>query len=106
MTARKRREADAAQPFGAERQPLSGSSGRADLTASDSTHGKLFIEVKVQAASAVRTLWEKTRDRARAEGKTPVLMLYSKSKPGGLVVCHTADLAKVAAELAGPGADT
>ena len=43
---------------------------------------------------------------ARKEGKTPVLMLYAKGKPGGLVVCHTADLAKVAAELAGPGADT
>jgi hypothetical protein len=101
----KRREADAAEIFGAKRQPLSGSSGRADLTASDTTHGALFIEVKVQAASAVRTLWEKTRGRARAEGKMPVLMLYAKNKPGGLVVCHAADLAKVAAELAGPEAE-
>ncbi|MBV8312731.1 MAG: hypothetical protein JO344_20290 [Planctomycetaceae bacterium] len=106
MKARKRREADAAKPFGAEQQPLSGSSGHADLTASDSTHGKLYLEVKVQAASAVRTLWEKARTAARKEGKTPVLMLYAKGKPGGLVVCHAADLAKVAAELAGPRADT
>jgi hypothetical protein len=52
----KRRERNAAGLFGAQRQSLSGSSGRADRTRSDSTHPSLFIETKFQAASTVRTL--------------------------------------------------
>jgi hypothetical protein len=94
----KRRERDAARFFGAERQPLSGSAGRP--TGSDSTHDRLYIECKMRASSAVRTLWEQTRDRARKERKTPVLALFAKGKPGGLIVVHQDDLAAVAAELA------
>ena len=96
----KRRERDAARLFGVERQPLSGSSGRPDGTRSDSTHGRLYVETKLRAASAVRTLWERTRDAARRERKTPVVILYAKGKPGGLVIVHQDDLAAVAAELA------
>lgn len=95
----KRRERDAARLFGAERQPLSGSGGRTDLTRSDSTHERLFVETKLRASSAVRNLWELTRDRARKERKTPVLILYAKGKPGALVVVHQDDLAAVASEL-------
>jgi hypothetical protein len=100
----KRRERDGARLFGAKRQPLSGSSGRDDVTQSDSTHGRLFIEVKYRAASAVRTLWERTRDAARREQKTPVLILFAKGKPGGLVVVHEDDLPTVAKEMAGRNA--
>jgi hypothetical protein len=100
----KRRERNAAGLFGAKRQPLSGSSGRADRTRSDSTHDRLFVETKLQAVSAVRTLWERTRDRARRESKRPVLALFAKGKPGGLIVVHQDDLAAVAVELAGPEA--
>lgn len=96
----KRRERDAAGLFGARRQPGSGSGGRADQTRSDSTHDRLFIETKLRASSAVRTLWEQTRDLARREGKTPVLILFSKGKAGGLIVAHQDDLATIAAELA------
>jgi hypothetical protein len=96
----KRRERDAARFFGAERQPLSGSGG--GPTCSDSTHDRLYIECKMRASSAVRNLWEQTRDRARKERKTPVLALYDKGKPGGLIVVHQDDLAAVAAELARP----
>lgn len=100
----KRRERDAARLFGAERQPLSGSAGRADRSRSDSTHGRLFIETKLRASSSVRTLWDETRRRARLEGKVPVLVLYAKGKPGGLVVCHEFDLAALLeAVAAGPG---
>ena len=96
----KRRERDGAKLFGARRQVLSGSSGRAEATCSDSTHERLFVETKLRASSSVRSLWEKVRDLARRERKTPVLMLYSKHKPGALVVVHEDDLAAVAAELA------
>ena len=99
----KRRERDGAGLFGARRQPGSGSGGRPDQTRSDSTHERLFVETKLRATSAVRTLWEQTRDLARREGKTPVLILYSKGKPGGLIVAHQDDLAAIAAELAREG---
>jgi hypothetical protein len=98
----KRRERNAAALFGARRQPGSGSGGRDDETRSDSTHSRLFVETKLRAASSVRSLWEETRERARREGKTPVLVLYAKGKPGGLIVVHQDDLATVAAELASP----
>jgi hypothetical protein len=96
----KRRERDGAKLFGARRQVLSGSSGRAEATCSDSTHERLFIETKLRASSSVRSLWEKTRDLARREQKTPMLMLYTKHKPGALIVVHENDLAAVATELA------
>ena len=67
---------------------------------SDSTHPRLYVETKLRASSSVRTLWERTRDLARREGKTPVVILYSKGKPGGLIVVHQDDLATIAAELA------
>jgi hypothetical protein len=86
--------------FGARRKVLSGSSGRDDETRSDSTHPTLFIESKLRASTATRSLWDQTRVLARREGKTPVLMLFDKRKPGALVVVHQKDLAAVAAELA------
>jgi len=95
-----KREAAGARLFGARRKPLSGSSNRDDETRSDSTHPRLFIESKLRVSSAVRTLWEATRDLARKEQKTPVVMLYTKKKPGALVVVHQDDLATVAKELA------
>jgi hypothetical protein len=102
----KRRERNAARLFGAERQPGSGSCGLPDRSRSDSTHDRLYIETKLRATSSVRTLWEKTSDLARREGKTPLLMLYTKGKVGGLVVCHEMHLAAVAAELkTAPGAE-
>jgi len=48
----KRREREAARLFGAERQPLSGSGGRADRTRSDSTHDRLFIEFGLSGSGA------------------------------------------------------
>jgi hypothetical protein len=95
-----KREQAAAGLFGAKRKVLSGSSGRDDETSSDSTHPTLFIETKLRAASAARSLWEQTRALARREGKTPVVLLYAKGKPGALIVVHQDDLAVVAAEFA------
>ena len=96
----KRREREAARLFGAERQPLSGSGGRPDRTRSDSTHDRLFVGCKIRAASAVRNLWERTRDRARGKRKIPVLVPFATGKPGGLIVVPQDDRAAVAAELA------
>jgi hypothetical protein len=100
-----RKEQQAANLFGSRRKVLSGSSGRDDETRSDSVHPRLFVETKLRASSATRSLWEQTKALARREGKVPVLALYAKGKPGALLVVHEDDLAAVAAELAEPGTD-
>jgi hypothetical protein len=99
----KRRERSAARLFGTERQVLSGSCGRDGRSRSDATHQRLFIESKLRAAWAVRSLWERTRELARREHRLPVLTLYAKAKPGALIVVHENDLVAVAAELANDG---
>src|SRR5262245_28898632 len=99
-TSWKRRERNAASLFGAQRQVLSDSCGRGERSRSDTNHDRLFIETKLRASSSVRSLCEKTRELARRESKVPVLMLYAKGKPGGLIVVHENDLAAVASELA------
>jgi hypothetical protein len=58
------------------------------------------METKLRAASSVRSLWEKIRERAHRESKVPMLMLYDKGKPGALIVVHENDLAVVASEQA------
>ncbi len=60
----------------------------------------------MRASSSVRTIWEKTAALAKAEGRTPVVMLYAKGKTGALVVVHEMHLAAVATELAtAPGGE-
>jgi hypothetical protein len=96
----KRRERSSAALFGARRQPLSGSGGRDDFTASDSNHEHLFIETKLRASWSVRTLFDRTRILARKEGKVPVLALASKRRPGCLLVVDSADLPALLAAYA------
>ncbi|WP_435005126.1 hypothetical protein P12x_003019 [Tundrisphaera lichenicola] len=97
-------EGRAAAIFGALRQVLSGSSGRDDNTASDSTHTTLFIESKYRDKHAVRTLHDATRILARKEGKIPVVTLFDKGRSGFLVCIHSDDLAAVVAEYCGANA--
>jgi hypothetical protein len=95
-----RTEARAAALFGARRQYGSGSSGRLDETRSDSTHPTLFVESKLRASSAVRSLHDASRALAVREEKTPVLALFDKGRPGFLLVVHVDDMATVLAEFA------
>jgi hypothetical protein len=96
----KARERQAAGLFGALRQRCSGSSGRPDCSRSDSTHPALFIETKLRASHAAVGLFDETRALARKEGKTPVVILAQKNRPGLLLLIDPADLAAVAAEYA------
>lgn len=85
-------EGRAAALFGAKRQPGSGSSGRDDQTRSDSIHPDLFIETKLRPEHAARTLLDATRILAGKEGKTAVLALASKGRPGFVLCVHSADI--------------
>jgi hypothetical protein len=58
----------------------------------------LFVETKLRASCAVRSLFDETREMARKEGKTPVLMLAVKGRPGFLVVADSADLPVILSE--------
>ena len=80
-----------------------GSAGRGDATRSDTTHARLFVEVKRRDRQTARTLFDATKALARKEGKVPILALVDKGRPGFLVVIHADDLAEVAAELARGG---
>jgi hypothetical protein len=95
-----RSEDRAAALFGARRQIGSGSGGREDQTRSDSLHPTLFVESKLRASSAVRSLHDATRALAVRERKTPVVALFDKGRPGFLLVIHADDLATVVAEYA------
>jgi hypothetical protein len=92
-------ESRAAALFGVRRQIGSGSAGREDLTASDSTHPVLFIESKLRHCHTTRTLHDATKRLAARERKLPVLALFDKNRPGFLIVVHSDDLATVAAEF-------
>jgi hypothetical protein len=95
-----RSEGRAAALFGCRRQVGSGSAGREDLTASDSTHPVLFVESKLRDRHATRTLYDQTRKRAIREGKKAVLALFDKHREGFLVCIHSDDLPVVLAEFA------
>jgi hypothetical protein len=95
-----RTEGRAAALFGVRRQVGSGSGGREDVTASDSTHPALFIESKLRQCHTTRTLHDEAKRLATKESKVPVLALFDKNRPGFLIVVHSDDLATVLAEFA------
>jgi hypothetical protein len=83
--------------FGTRRVPLSGSnSGHG--TNSDSLHPKLYIECKVRSKSALWKLFVDTENKAKIEGKIPVVAIKQKGEKGYLLVVRPNDLDKVAKE--------
>lgn len=92
------RERDVAAMFGCNRQRCSGSSGREDCSRSDATHERLFIETKLRERHTARTLYDETKILARKEGKTPVIALACKGRPGFLVAVHSDDIATLVVE--------
>lgn len=89
----KKREAQVARAFGTKRNPLSGrNSGH---TASDSLHGKYFIETKLRKSHAVLRVWDKAAALAKEEGKIPMVCLTEKGKEGFWVLVKYEDFQKV-----------
>lgn len=76
-----------ARYLGTERNPGSGAANTG--TRSDTKHPDLYVEIKHGAVAelgwvAAERLFEKTRARAAAEGKEPVLVLHAKGTGGGV----------------------
>lgn len=85
-----------AAQFNAKRAIGSGSMNRPDKSRSDSTHEHLFIEVKHATRHAVVTLWDKCKQHAMKEKKTPVVVLGIKGRPGCWFLIKDTDLQMVA----------
>mgnify|MGYP006086096995 FL=1 len=89
----KQRERNVAGYFNGTRTPLSGGNGK--ITRADVIHDSLFIECKLRAKHTVITLWDETAKLAKLEGKTPVVALCEKNRPGFWIMVHSNDLDKV-----------
>ena len=89
----KKRERDVANYFKGKRTPLSGGNGK--VTRADVIHDELFIECKLKKKHSVVTLWDETNKLATKEGKTPVVALCEKQRPGFWVMVHSSDLIKL-----------
>jgi hypothetical protein len=96
MTARntwKQRERDVADFFHGQRNPLSGRNSK--HIAADVIHDRLFIECKLREKHSAVSLWDEVKALADREGKTPVVVLCEKNRPGFWVLVHSEDLSKL-----------
>ena len=89
----KRREREVARYFNGIRTSLSGSNSK--VTKADVIHDELFVECKLRAKHSVISLWNETAELAKKEGKTPVIALCEKNRPGFWVMVHSSDLNKL-----------
>jgi len=88
----KKRERQVARWFGVQRVPGSGCDAKyGRSSASDSTHGALFVEVKLRKKHTVVTLWDSVKVKARQEGKVPVVALAEGGRPGWWLLVHCDD---------------
>jgi len=103
MTARvtwKAFERRVAKFLGGERTPLSG--GNSKITRADVFNaGDLFIEAKLRARPAIWTLYESTKEQARAENKIPVLAIAKKNSKGFLICFHCDNWQEVTSHMRG-----
>ena len=86
----KKRERDVASYFKGVRNALSG--GNSKITRADVIHDELFIECKLRSKHSVVSLWDDTAKLAKVEGKTPVIALCEKNRPGFWIMVHSDDL--------------
>tara|TARA_B100000745_G_scaffold98076_1_gene62445 strand:- start:16 stop:315 length:300 start_codon:yes stop_codon:yes gene_type:complete len=89
----KRREREVARYFNGVRTALSGINSK--VTKADVIHDELFVECKLRAKHSVVSLWDDTSKLAKDEGKTPVIALCEKNRPGFWVMVHSSDLDKL-----------
>jgi len=81
--------------FGTTRTPLSGSNSRHE-TESDSLSEVMYIECKRRKRMAIWTLFQDTENKAKSEGKIPLVALKETGRRGYLFVIRPEDLEKIA----------
>ena len=93
----KAKERQVATDFGTRRTPLSGINSGHE-THSDTLHESIYAECKYRKKHTCLTLYRDTATKAKAEGKTPVVVLAEKGQQGYWLLLHADDLKKVAEE--------
>ena len=79
-----------------KRQPGSGGFSEVQQFSSGDLIGEeIYVECKHRKKHAAVTLWDDTKKKADKEGKTPVVMLFEKSRPGFWVLVHSEDYDKI-----------
>ncbi len=89
----KQRERDVADFFHGQRNPLSGRNSK--HTAADVIHDRLFIECKLRGKHSAVSLWDEVKTLAEKEGKTPVVCLCEKNRPGFWILVKDEDFPKI-----------
>ena len=89
----KQRERDVGRFFGGQRNPLSGGNSR--HTRADVIHSELFVEIKLRKRHTAVALWDQVKALADKEGKTPVVCLCEKNRPGFWILVHSEDFMKL-----------
>lgn len=80
--------------FGTRRVPLSGSnSGHG--TNSDSLHPQFYIECKLRNKIALWQLFSDTENKAKVEGKIPIVAIKQKGAKGYLLIIRPDDLKNI-----------
>lgn len=87
-------ERNVAKDFGTKRVPLSGSNSGHN-TNSDSLHPKLYIECKVRGKISLWQLFKDTENKAKVEGKIPLVAVKQKGERGYLVILRPEDIENV-----------
>ena len=96
MTARetwKKFERKVAKKLGGVRNPLSGSHSR--HTSGDVIHDKFYVECKYREKFSIVSLYDEVREKARKEGKIPLLVIKQKNRKGELVVVDLDEFVKM-----------
>lgn len=89
-------ERKVAKLLGGVRNPLSGGAGR--HTRGDVIHASLYVECKLRSSLMIWSWFKDTAEKAKKEGKTPILVIKEKSKKGELVILDIQDFVKLTKE--------
>ena len=89
-------ERKVAKLLGGVRNPLSGGASR--HTRGDVIHPYLYVECKLRQKLSMWSWFDDVRQKAKVEGKTPILIIKEKSKKGELVVLDIKDFVALTKE--------
>jgi hypothetical protein len=89
-------ERKVAKLLGGVRNPLSGGAGR--HTRGDVIHPTLYVECKLRQSLSIWSWFKDTAEKAKVEGKIPILVIKEKSKKGELVVLDIKDFVALTKE--------
>ncbi len=89
----KKLESRIAHKFGTERTPLSGGNSR--ITQSDTLSSRYFIEIKLRATLPFWKEFLDAKQKAKKEGKRPLLAFHKKGYKGVIIMLDLDDFLEI-----------